>query len=125
MQAKGTVCHRASARPVRTSVSIPSCVACKCLLGPEVKILGTSICEDNGEGGGKPELFCPEDFVYIRGLRDARWSVAIQIGRVLPVKCSACGVTSVAFGHKACGQCGSRAIVILPPKSAIVAMARG
>jgi hypothetical protein len=93
-----------------------ACVACKCDLGPGAKVLAMRVPEDNGEGGGALEAWCPRDYVYIRALRDPRWATAARLGLLLPVQCSACGVTSVAVGHfAACGQCGSRAIVVLPP----------
>jgi hypothetical protein len=96
-----------------------ACVACKCDLGQGFGVLPMRVAEDNGEGGGAVESWCPQDFVYVRAARDPRWGYAARAGLLTPVTCTACGVTSVAVGHLAsCGQCGSRVLLVLPPKIA-------
>ncbi len=108
------------AKPVREQSSKSVCCACKDHLGEATGELPMRISEDEGSGEGRTETFCPRCFVHVRGPFDARWSMAIAVGQISAVVCMnpKCKLTSVAFGHKGCPQCGSRAIA-LPPKNVL------
>jgi hypothetical protein len=105
---------------IRTSASALDCVNCHDRLGG--KILPVRVPEDNGDGMGKTETWCPPCFVGIRAVRDARWQQAVHVGQVLAIQClaPACGVTSVDFGRKCCGQCGSRKFLVVLPKGTVL-----
>jgi hypothetical protein len=65
-----------------------------------------------GNGEGATECFCARCFVHRRA--------AMEVGRFFPrlfaaLHCSVCGWESADFGRRACGQCGSRFVVELPP----------
>lgn len=105
---------------IRHTAANIECVNCKERLGGTV--LQVDVPEDNGEGGGKNESWCPQCFVGIRALRDARWIEAVRIGQIMAVKCGGCGKTSVDFGRRCCGQCGSKKLVQLLPKNIVVSM---
>lgn len=117
--ASADIVRRGSQSPTTAA----SCCACGCPLGIEAKELPFRVPEDNGEGGGKYEIFCPQDFVYLRGPRDPRWHDAIRLGQILPIRCGGCGLTTVAFGRRACSHCGSRSVVLLTPKNTVLSAA--
>lgn len=94
------------------------CAGCHEGLAPDV--LPMDVTEDDGDGRGRIERWCPQCFVSIRARLDARWSVAVHVGQILAIRCLACGKTSVDFGAKACGQCRSRQIVMLLPKGTVL-----
>ena len=100
--------------------SRPSPECCNCHERFSPKELAVDVPEDDGEGGGKVERWCPQCFVGIRAHKDRRWAPAVAIGQVLAIQCLGCEVKSVDFGHKQCAQCGSRRIVILLPKGTIL-----
>jgi hypothetical protein len=94
------------------------CVGCKEAFG--LDMTPVDIPEDNGDGKGKTERWCPQCFVGIRAYRDARWLAAVRMGQLLAVTCMACKVTSVDFGRRQCSQCGSKQLVILLPKGTVL-----
>jgi ribosomal protein S27E len=92
-----------------TRVSDPKpvkCANCSAVLGPEAKTIGISV----DDGGAGKEDWCPRCFAYHRtALEPGRWS------HIFAVHCPSCGCDTVAFGELACGQCGRKGVVVLPP----------
>lgn len=86
----------------------PTCCACRREIGVAAKVTPFSV--NDGEGGPY-ESFCPTCFVFARAPLEPH---RFHQGAFVPVKCGACGVESVAIGQDACGQCGSRTVVVLP-----------
>jgi len=82
-----------------------ACCNCHCPLGDEAGELPVTVDD---------ETWCPQCFAWKRApMEPARFA-----GAVRAVKCGGkCGLASVAFAAAECGQCGSRAVVELPPKA--------
>lgn len=92
------------------------CVNCKCDLGSGPKVAATSITEDDGDGKGKLEEWCPQCFAWKRAPMSPR-RFGMHKGNIRALKCGACGWTTCAIGHGApCGYCGARTVIELPPK---------
>lgn len=96
------------------------CCACHARLG--AKELPIDVRDDDGDGRGKVERWCPQCFVFTRAHQDDRWRDAVLVGQILAISCLKCGVTSVDFGQKKCAQCGARAphIVMQLPKGTVL-----
>jgi hypothetical protein len=108
---------RASSR--RTSTSLPSCASCKCDVGEEAGRIPFHVDDSASTPGdrAKHECFCPTCFVYVRSPREPeRW----RPGFFVPIRCTNCKLESVSIGQDACMQCGSRIVVVLPPKPGVV-----
>lgn len=102
----------------QTATSLPRCASCKCDVGTEAGKVPFNV-DDSATTSGeaaKHECFCPTCFVYVRSPREPdRW----KPGQFVPIKCGTCGLESVAIGQDTCMQCGSRSVVVLPPKPGI------
>jgi hypothetical protein len=94
------------------------CVECHERLGGNV--LPVWAADDQGEGGGTSEPWCPQCFCSKRAPQDPRFADAVRIGQILPITCGQCGKTTVDFGRHLCGQCGSEKFVVLLPKGAVI-----
>jgi hypothetical protein len=101
-----------------TSRPATECINCHDRFSP--KELAVDVREDDGEGAGKVERWCPQCFVGIRAPKDQRWALAAAMGLVRAIHCLTCGVKSVDFGRRQCAQCGSRRITSLLPKGTII-----
>lgn len=98
----------------KIATSLPKCASCKKDVGVEVGIAPFFVDASASTPGekAKHEAFCPTCFVYVRSPREPQ---RFMPGMYVPVKCAKCGLTTVAIGSDACGQCGSRHVVMLPP----------
>jgi hypothetical protein len=96
--------------PSTPKYTSPACASCKCDLGAVVPF------SVNDGDGGKYESFCPRCFVYVRAPKEPH---RFYQGGFTAVSCAGCDKQSVAVGAVACGQCGSRSVVILPPALAV------
>lgn len=103
----------------QTASSLPSCASCGREVGKEAGCIPFHV-DDSATTGtekAKHECFCPTCFVYVRSPREpSRW----RPGCFLALKCGKCGLESVAIGQDSCMQCGSRSVVMLPPKPGVV-----
>lgn len=98
----------------QTKTALPSCASCKRDVGKEVGRIPFNVDDSASTSGEKArhECFCPACFVYVRSPREPqRW----KPGCFVAVKCANCKLESVSVGVGSCMQCGSRAVVALPP----------
>lgn len=84
------------------------CVNCKCTLGVE-----TGEVPFTAHDG---ETWCPQCFAYMRVHMDNHYFPP-SYGAV---RCGRCKLTTVSIGTGLCGQCRSRNVFTLPPKTVIV-----
>jgi len=109
----------ARSRAKRTSTSLPTCASCKCDVGKEAGKIPFNVDDSASTPGDRArhECFCPQCFVYVRSPREPdRW----RPGCFAAIKCARCKLESVAIGQPACIQCGSPAVILLPPKPGVV-----
>ncbi len=98
-------------KPEATETSLPHCASCACDVGKEAGKIPFN-CDDGGGGAGsKHEAFCPRCFVHVRALREQD---RFRPGMFAAVKCTACGLETVAIGVVACGHCRSPRVIELP-----------
>ncbi len=95
---------------LRKSTDRNACVNCHADVGPGTKVIPFSVNEDGGQGGGKPETWCPTCFVTHRAILEPQ---RFHPGRYAAIHCNACGFTSVDAGMGCCNQCRSKSVLLV------------